>query len=347
MLKNNLKILSIETSCDETAAAVLSGNKIKSNIIYSQLNLHKKTGGIVPEVASRCHTEKIIEVIDRALKSAKVGMRDIDLIAVTVGPGLIGSLLVGVDTARTLAYIYKKPIIPINHIEAHIYANFMKKNSQMPKFPAICLVVSGGHTSLNLMRGHGDYKILGATIDDAAGEAFDKVAKILGLGYPGGPAIAKVASPYKLKDKDYKLILPRPMINSNNFDFSFSGLKTAVLYAVRKQKIKNIKQKTIIAAEFQQAVIEVLVAKTIRASRKYNAKTILIGGGVAANNLLRQEMKKAIKTYLPKTKLYIPNYDLCTDNAAIVGICVYHIHKKKVKKLNNWKKIKINLQPSL
>jgi N6-L-threonylcarbamoyladenine synthase len=361
--KKNIVILAIETSCDETAAAILVDGTIKSNIIYSQLALHQKTKGIVPEIASRAHIEKIIPVIKQAFFNAKVRPLQIDLIAVTVGPGLIGSLLVGVDTAKTLAYILKKPVIPINHIEGHIYANFVKK---LPKFPVIALIVSGGHTSLILMRGHGNYKLLGSTIDDAAGEAFDKVARILDLGYPGGPAISAAADmkyqisnqKYQIKSQisnlKYKIKLPRPMIDSDDFDFSFSGLKTAVLYTARKQKTRlparqavNSKQKAAIAAEFQQAVVDVLIAKTIKAARIYKAKSVMLGGGVAANQLLRQEMKKRVSRELPNSLFLIPDSSLCTDNAVMIGLCAYCKYLENKKNLKSWQEVKIDLNPKL
>ncbi|MBU2595575.1 tRNA (adenosine(37)-N6)-threonylcarbamoyltransferase complex transferase subunit TsaD [Patescibacteria group bacterium] len=358
MEKNNEpKILAIETSCDETAAAVLIGAKIKSNIIYSQLNLHKKTKGIVPEVASRAHIEKIILVIKQALQAARVRPLQIDLIAVTVGPGLIGSLLVGVDTAKTLGFIWDKSIVPVNHIEGHIYANFIGKlpatSYKLPTFPAVALVVSGGHTSLILMRGHGNYKLLGSTLDDAAGEAFDKVARILDLGYPGGPAISAAAESCQQTAAGCQLSLPRPMIKTNNFDFSFSGLKTAVLYTVqdlkKHYKVTQLPNYTItaVAAEFQQAVVDVLVNKTIKAARKYNAKSILLGGGVAANKLLRRQLRSAVKKELPVSCFLFPALSLCTDNAAMIGLCAYYKYLADKKNLKNWREIKIDLNPKL
>ena len=341
---NELKILAIETSCDETAAAVLFGDKIKSNIVYSQLKLHQKTGGVVPEVASRAHIEKIIPVIKEALSVAKVSPLQIDFIAVTVRPGLIGSLLVGVDTAKTLAYVFKKPVVPINHIEAHIYANFI---GQEPIFPAVALVVSGGHTSLILMRGHGNYKLLGSTLDDAAGEAFDKVANILGLGYPGGPAVAAAAAKLPITNYQLPITLPRPMIDSDDFNFSLSGLKTAVLYKVKKLPADSCQPTAAIAAEFQKAVVDVLVSKTIKAGRKYSAKSILLGGGVAANKLLRKQLKSAVKKELPNSLFLIPDSSFCTDNAVMIGLCAYYKYFSDKNNLKNWQEIKINLNPKL
>lgn len=380
MPNKNKKILAIETSCDETAASVLIGIggkkseniaakkiKIKSNIVYSQLLLHRKTKGIVPEVASRAHVEKIIFVIKEALSKAGVRINEIDIIAVTVGPGLIGSLLVGIDTAKSLSYILKKPVIPINHVEAHLYANFVTnkiRKTRNPKseirnmFPAIALIVSGGHTSIILMQGHGNYKLLGSTIDDAAGEAFDKIANLLNLPYPGGPAIAAAAAKFKIPpssrghqvegNSKFQIHLPRPMIDSDNFDFSFSGLKTSVFYLIKKLGARKAKKmQAQIAAEFQQAVVDVLVSKTIKAARKYNAKSVMLGGGVAANQLLRSELKRKIKKEFPSSYLLIPNSSLCTDNAAIVGVCGYYKYLAKNNSLKNYKEIKINLEPDL
>lgn len=353
MPKNKKRvILAIETSCDETAAAILVGDKILANIVYSQLKIHQKTKGIVPEAASRAHIEKIIPVIDRALCAAKIPPDKLDLIAVTVGPGLIGSLLIGVDTAKALGFVWHKKVMPINHVEGHIYANFGFKNgqainskSQAINFPVVCLIVSGGHTQLILMRGHGNYKLLGSTLDDAAGEAFDKVANILGLGYPGGPAIAAAAAKAKTNCKP-KILLPRPLINSGDFNFSFSGLKTAVLYKFQNLKISKFKT-VAMAAEFQRAAIEVLVTKTIAAAKKYQAKSIILGGGVAANKLLRQELKKTMRQNLPSTLLFLPPLSLCTDNAAMIGLCAYYHCLKSDRSLKDNQEIKVNLQMTL
>jgi len=361
----NKKILAIETSCDETAAAVVECEdfknvKVLSSVVYSQIKMHKITKGVVPEVASRAHIEKIIPVIKKAVKDLKVILKDFDTIAVTVGPGLIGSLLVGIDTAKTLSFVLNKPLIPINHIEAHIYANFVGKSKilglKSKIFPAVVLIVSGGHTQLVLMRGHGNYKLLGSTIDDAAGEAFDKVASILGLGYPGGPSISKIAGTYKRKPKSYKLRLPRPMIDSSDFDFSFSGLKTAVLYLVRnlaKDKgvtieslLNNHRITAAIAFEFQQAVVDVLAEKTIKAARVYKAKTVMLGGGVAANQHLRKILKQKIKKIIPRPNLFIPAPDLCTDNAVVIGVCACcKLICEKNK--NNWQEARINLKSKI
>jgi N6-L-threonylcarbamoyladenine synthase len=351
-----MKILGIETSCDETAASIVEAKiknqkskiKILSNIISSQVDLHKKYGGVYPELAARAHLENIPLVLEAALDKAKTDLKDIKLIAVTIGPGLIGSLLVGVNTAKTLAYSLNKPIIGVNHIEGHIYSIFggeilnpyCRQRRQccegrvskiLIKFPALCLIVSGGHTSLVLMKNHGKYQIIGQALDDAAGEAFDKVAKLLGLGYPGGPAIEKAAQEEKLKTKNSKLKtttknlkLPRPMLDSSDFNFSFAGLKTAVLYMVKQipnGRIENVRR--LIAAEFQQAVIDVLVEKTINAAKKYKIQTIMMAGGVAANKLLRRTMESKIKKLIPNSQFLIPPLTLCTDNAAMVAVAGY------------------------
>jgi len=315
-----MKILGIETSCDETAAAIVeNGTKILSNVVASSVQLHRKTGGIIPEVAAREQVRFIIPVIEKALKSK------IDAIAVTVGPGLIGSLLVGVETARTLAFVLKKPIIPVNHLLAHIYANFLESN---PKFPLVALVVSGGHTDLVLMKKHGQIHWLGGTRDDAAGECFDKCARILGLDYPGGPAIAAEAAKLKAKNEKLKIKLPRPMIEEKNFDFSFSGLKTAVLREV--ERLKNNQQYdnlTIqqLSFEIQEAITDVLVEKTAQAAKKYKVKSILLGGGVAANSRLREKFHLALSS--SSFSLYLPSPSLCTDNAAYVSSFAYFNYK--------------------
>jgi N6-L-threonylcarbamoyladenine synthase len=315
-----MNILAIETSCDETAAAVITDGKIKSSIIASQAQLHAKYGGVVPEVAAREHVTAIIPTIDLALKKAKLKLSGIDTIAVTQGPGLITSLLVGIETAQALGTSLGIPVLPINHMEAHIYANFVNK---IHKFPALILVVSGGHTMLVLMKKHGDYKILGETVDDAAGEAFDKTAKLLGLGYPGGPALSKLAE----KGNPKAFNFPRPMINSKDFNFSFSGLKTAVLYEVQKRKNVSTKQKTDYAASIQAAILESLVSKTEKALKLYKPKTLMLGGGVAANKNLRKEFQTLALSF--KIPVSIPAFEFCTDNAAMIGLAAYYKIKNK------------------
>ena len=350
-------ILGIETSCDETAAAVVRGNSEKvevlSNVVASQIEIHQKYGGVVPEVAAREHVLNILPVVNEALEKAGIkipltpfdkGGKKIDAIAVTIGPGLVTSLLVGVETAKTLAYAWKKPVVAVNHIEGHIYANFIRNDKcQMTnvknniKFPALILTVSGGHTMLVLMTGHGEYKVLGETRDDAAGEAFDKAAQLLNIGYPGGPAIAAYAAKLKVKSKKLKVSLPRPMLNSSDFDFSFSGLKTALLYAI--QKDKQWKKKIPgYAAEFQAAAVEVLVHKTIKAALTYKAKNIMLSGGVAANTELRGQLEAAVKNKLSGAKLSIPEFKYCTDNAAMIAAVGYFMAKRK--KFTPWQKLK-------
>jgi len=317
-----MKILGIETSCDETAAAVIQdGEKILSQVVSSSVKLHQKTGGIIPETAAREQLRYIIPVIKAALDK-----QVIDALAVTVGPGLIGSLLVGVETAKTLASVWQKPLIPINHLQSHLYANWLKKGKK-PKFPTIGLVVSGGHTDLVLMKKHGQIKWLGGTRDDAAGECFDKCARLLGLSYPGGPAIATAAAKLKGQKIKNRIKLPRPMLYEDNFDFSFSGLKTAVLAEVKKQKNIN---SALLANEIQEAITDVLVAKTKKAVREYGVDSILLSGGVTANARLREKFKSAFKHSL----LFIPPTELCTDNAIFVASCAYFNYRAL-----SWQKI--------
>ncbi|HUV42809.1 MAG TPA: tRNA (adenosine(37)-N6)-threonylcarbamoyltransferase complex transferase subunit TsaD [Patescibacteria group bacterium] len=323
-----MKILGIETSCDETAAAVVeNGTKILSNAVASSIELHQKTGGIIPEVAAREQVRCIIPIIKESLKNSQ----EIDALAVTVGPGLIGSLLVGVETAKTLAYVWKKPIIPVNHLQAHLYANWLEKKK--PQFPAIGLVVSGGHTDLVLLKNHTKIKWLGGTRDDAAGECFDKTARLLNLGYPGGPKIAKLAE----KGNPQAYDLPRPMMRQENLDCSFSGLKTAVINLKRKEKKIN---KANLAASIQQAIIDVLVKKTIRATRKHQVKSVLLAGGVAANKQLREQMEVEISKLKPRVKFFVPSPQLCTDNAAYIAAQAFFNYQPLP-----WQKIQAN--PSL
>ena len=410
-------ILAIETSCDETAVSVVEFKnqrvKILAEVISSQIKLHSQYGGVVPALAAREHLKNFVPVLKRALKKSRdadlsrLRTRDksrfygVDYIAVTSGPGLIPALMIGVSAAKALAYAWQKPLVPIHHIEGHIYANWLKPKLEIgnwklenkkqkagneklktrklentkfhilssisqnyelwkPEFPVLCLIVSGGHTQLVLMRKDLDYKIIGQTKDDAAGEAFDKVAKLLGLGYPGGPIIEKMA---KKGDKN-KFKFPRPMINSKNFDFSFSGLKTAVLY---KWKLENKngtgridrtngtngtngtdktdRVKVDVAASFQQAVIDVLIAKTLAAAKKYKAKSILLGGGVAANKELRRQFKTSLYPLLAKegkisiSNIQYPVSKLSTDNATMIATAAYYhiINKRSIK---SWRNVK-------
>ncbi len=301
-------ILGIETSCDETAAAVVTeGRRILSNVVASQVEIHARYGGVFPELASRQHIRDILPVIEKALSQAKMELGQLDGMAVTIGPGLAGSLVVGVNAAKGLALALSLPLIGINHLEAHIYTIWTQ--GAEVEFPLLCLIASGGHTNLVLMTGHGQYEPLGQTLDDAAGEAFDKVARLLGLGYPGGPAIQEKAEEGDPKAFD----LPRAWLPST-YDFSFSGLKTAVLYLVRglEEEGKGLPLADL-AASFQAAVVDVLVEKTRLAAQEHGVKQVLLVGGVAANTLLRQEMKERVEVPV----LYPPP-KLCTDNA--VGV---------------------------
>ncbi len=304
-----MKILGIETSCDETAAAVVeNGVKILSNQIASQVEIHARYGGIVPEVASRQHILAIIPIIEQAMAEAKATWRDLDGIAVTTGPGLAGSLLVGVNVAKAIALAHGLPITGVNHLEGHIYAGWLINCSI--DFPLVCLVVSGGHSDLALMRGHGDYVVLGRTRDDASGEAFDKAARILGLGYPGGPAIEQAA-----RNGIASIQLPRAWLKGTN-DFSFSGVKTALLRLVEGGKVSN---EADAAASFQEAVIDVLVTKTVAVAKECRVKQILLVGGVASNELLRTWLMKS--SPIP---VLVPEPVLCTDNAAMIAACGYY-----------------------
>jgi len=304
-----MKILGIETSCDETAAAVVEdGTRILSNQIASQVEIHARYGGIVPEVASRQHLLSVIPVIERTITEAGVSWKDLSGIAVTVGPGLAGSLLVGVNVAKAIALSRGLPLIGVNHLEAHIYANWLGENSI--DFPVVCLIVSGGHSDLVLMKGHGDYLVLGRTRDDAAGEAFDKAARILDLGYPGGPAIEKAS-----RQGTASIPLPRAWLKGSH-DFSFSGVKTALLRLVEAGKVSSVADA---AASFQAAVIEVLVTKTVAVARERRVKKVLLSGGVASNGLLREQLIK----HSPLTVM-VPPPILCTDNAAMIAACGYY-----------------------
>jgi N6-L-threonylcarbamoyladenine synthase len=314
-------ILGIETSCDETAAAVVrDGTQILSNVVASSQQMHAASGGIIPENAAREQIKAIIPVIKESLA---ISHSSLDAIAVTVGPGLIGSLLVGVETAKTLAYAWNRPIVPVNHLVGHIYANWLlpTTNYQLPTFPALILLVSGGHTELILMKDHGEFSLLGGTRDDASGECFDKCARLLNLGYPGGPAIEAAASQQSTVNSQQSIKLPRPMINSKNFDFSFSGLKTAVANLTRTYNLEP----SHCAFEIQEAITDVLVAKAIRAAEKYAVNNILLAGGVAANKRLREKFKEKLATSyeLQATSFFVPEFRLCTDNAAYIASAAF------------------------
>jgi len=334
-----MNILGIETSCDETAAAVVKdGTKILANVVASSAEMHAATGGIVPENAARQQIKSIIPVVISTLEKAKIKKEEIDAIAVTYGPGLIGSLLVGIETAKTLSMLWNKPIIPVNHLSAHIYANWLN-TEKSPKFPALALVVSGGHTDLVIMKSHEQLSWIGGTKDDAAGEAFDKTARLLGLPYPGGPEISVQAEKYISKNPNIKLsFFPRPIIHEKNYDWSFSGLKTAVLNEVKDKKL-NEKEKQKIAAEVQEAIVDVLIKKTLRALVEYKPKSILLAGGVAANTRLKNKFKSAINKSFPNIELFVPSPKLCTDNAAYIASHAFY-HNKPVP----WQKINANPQ---
>ena len=327
---NSINILGLETSCDETAAAVVAdGRVVKSSVVASQTKLHEKYGGVVPEIASRAHIEKIYPVITEALQQAEVGEDDIDAIAVANQPGLTIALIVGVTAAKTMSFIWDKPLIAIDHLHAHLQSAVLTEEDV--KLPAAALVVSGGHTSLYDYHSPLKPQLLGSTIDDAAGEAFDKVATILGLPYPGGPAIEKAAE----KGNPNAIKFPRSMLEKDSLDFSFSGIKTAVLYYCHGQdmkgqnKVDSMSEQQIadIAASFQAAVVEVLIGKTMRAVERTGAETVLLGGGVAANNKLRIGLQQMCDSMRPPKKLLIAPKQYCTDNAVMVASLGYYKFK--------------------
>lgn len=323
-MKENIYTLAIESSCDETSVAVLeNGRKVLSNIISSQIEDHKLYGGVVPEIASRKHIENINSVIDSALSESGMKLDDMDCIGVTYGPGLVGALLVGVSTAKAISYAKKIPLVPVNHIEGHIYANFIEDVSLEPPFT--CLIVSGGHTHLANILDYGKYEFLGQTRDDAAGEAFDKVARTLGLGYPGGPLIDRLAALGNPESIEF----PRANLDGK-YDFSFSGLKSAVLNYINKERRKgNELNVPDIAASFQQAVVEVLVEKSIEAAKESGMDKIVVAGGVAANEGLRSMMSKRAGEEGLETRF--PSKILCTDNAAMIGCLAYYNYKRGIR----------------
>ena len=311
-------ILGIESSCDETAAAVVkNGREVLSNVISSQIDIHALYGGVVPEIASRRHIEKINQVIEEALLQAQVDLADIDAVSVTYGPGLVGALLVGVGAAKALAYAAGKPLVGVHHIEGHIAANYITHPELQPPF--LCMVISGGHTHLVQVKEYGTFEVIGCTHDDAAGEAFDKVARAIGLGYPGGPKIDKIA-----KEGDAGAIeFPRAKIAGSEFDFSFSGVKSAVLNYLNQCEMKGQKVNTAdVAASFQKAVVDVLVSRAVAAAQKLGEKRIAVAGGVAANSSLRKTMQKECGK--AGIALYYPSPVFCTDNAAMIAVQGYH-----------------------
>lgn len=312
-------VLAVESSCDETSVAIVrNGKEVLSNVVLSQIDIHKAFGGVVPEIASRNHIEYITRVFDEALSKANMTPKDIDLVAVTEGPGLIGSLLVGINAASAFAFANQIPLIGVNHMLGHMYAAGI--DSEI-KFPALVLLVSGGHTELIYAKDHLDFNVLGQTYDDAVGEAYDKVARTLGLPYPGGPIIDKLAHEGKpIYD------LPRPVINQDNLDFSFSGLKSAVINLIhnKKQRGEEVDPKDV-AASFQESVIDVLITKTQQALEKYPVKQLIVGGGVSANKGLRRRLFEEIKD----VEIIIPKMMYCTDNAAMIGAAAYYQFQKK------------------
>lgn len=341
----DMKILAIETSCDETAVAVVEAwegknlpkFKVLSNVISSQIKLHSKFGGVVPNLASREHVNNLLPVFESALKQAGISHNDfpkkINMLAVTHGPGLIPCLLIGTAFAKTLSWKTQLPLIPVNHLKGHLYSNLLEHQDEI-KFPAVCLIVSGGHTQLLLLKELHKHTLLGETRDDAAGEAFDKIARLLSLGYPGGPAIDAASQ----KGNHAAFALPRPMINSNDFDFSFAGLKTAVLYLTKKMTPEELSANTPhIAASAQEAIAETLISKTIEAAKQYKAKTILVAGGVAANKRLRELFPKATK--LP---VFFPPNTLNTDNAVMIAMAAYIQFLKQKNRKFSWQDFNAN-----
>lgn len=311
-------IFAIETSCDDTSIAIVKeGRKVLTSIVSSQIAVHQPFGGVVPEIASRHHLENIAFVSETALAEAKITFQDVDAFAVTYGPGLVGSLLVGVSYAKALAYALNKPLIPIHHLEGHLYAGFLEKEDY--SFPLLALIVSGGHTTLLIMHDHGKYEIIGITRDDAAGEAFDKISRVLGLGYPGGPFIQKIAE----QGNPSAIKFPRAWLEKGSFDFSFSGVKSSVINFLHnaKQKGEEINDADI-AASFQEALVEVLVTKTMQAAKQYNVKNILIAGGVASNTKLRSQMHSFAKAN--NLLCHFPSPKYCTDNAAMIACAAFY-----------------------
>ena len=321
-MDKDILILAIESSCDETAASVVkNGRQVLSNVISSQIALHTIYGGVVPEIASRKHIEKINQVIEQALAEAKVSLEEIDAIGVTYGPGLVGALLVGVAEAKAIAYAAKKPLVGVHHIEGHVSANFIQHPELEPPF--ICLIVSGGHTHLVVVKDYGEFEILGRTRDDAAGEAFDKVARAIGLGYPGGPKIDKAAK----EGNRHAIEFPRAKVGDSPYDFSFSGLKSAVLNYINHEKMMgNEISVPDVAASFQNAVVDSLVTRAIAAAKEYGYKKLALAGGVASNTALRAGMDESCKK--ENIQLYYPSPILCTDNAAMIGCAAYYEYQK-------------------
>lgn len=326
-------ILGIESSCDDTSVALLDSSEKGHVVLFektaSQIEIHKKYGGVVPEIAGRMHAEKIVPLIEEALKDQPKP----DAIAVTAGPGLITGLLVGVEAARALSYALDIPLVRTNHIEGHLYSVELQTEKSPIQFPALALIVSGGHTELILLKKHGKYKLLGATRDDAAGECFDKVAKLLGLPYPGGPQISKLAE----TGNTSAIKFPRPMMADENYLFSFAGLKTSALYWLRDNKLDEKITINDFCASFEQAIVDVLISKTISAAREYKPATIILAGGVSANKKLRLDLDEAVKKLLPQTNFLIPQLKYSMDNGAMIAAAGYY-HALK-KDFTDWQKI--------
>jgi N6-L-threonylcarbamoyladenine synthase len=339
-------ILGLESSCDESAASIIKFNKkgefqVLADVISSQITIHQQYGGVVPEIAAREHVLTILPTIDTCFKKAKINPEKLTAIALTSGPGLITSLISASETAKALALVWEKPVIPVNHIEGHIYSAFIE-NQKKIKFPALILTVSGGHNLLALMEKNLKYKIIGQTLDDAAGEAFDKAAKMMDLGYPGGPIISQMAEKYlKENDNPEEIDLPRPMLGSPNFNFSFSGLKTALLYKLKKDKKwrEKIPQ---YCYSFQKAIIDTLIFKTIKAVKKHQVKTIILVGGVSANTELKKEFNKRVQSEFKNINFIFPSLKYTGDNATMIALAgIYHFLYNK-KNIKNYKKIKIS-----
>lgn len=333
---DDIKIMAIESSCDETSVAVVkNGREIISNIISSQIDMHKKFGGVVPEVASRMHLEVINNIVREALEEAKITLDDIDAIAVTKGPGLVGALLVGISEAKALSYACKKPLVGVNHMKGHICATFITHKELEPPF--ICLLVSGGHTYLVHVKDYNNMEVIGKTIDDACGEAYDKVARCLGMNYPGGPEVERLAKLGNEKAIDF----PRVMLDKNSYNFSFSGLKTAVLNYLNSKKQKNEEiSKEDVCASFQRAVFDVLIYKTEKLMKEKNLDTLVVSGGVSANNTLREEINKMCESN--NFKSYFPDKVLCTDNAAMIASSGYYEYIFGVRS-----DLTLNVEPNL